>query len=108
MSLKVLSRDDVFTKSPAWREPGITNYLTMYSSVFGGVVTDPALMVIPLDDRVINRSTKTVFIRHTHPFTDAGQDPAINNLPAASPRCKGDAPDHRSLSRKTCCRESST
>jgi len=27
----------------------------MYSSVFGGVVTDPALMVIPLDDHIINR-----------------------------------------------------
>jgi branched-chain amino acid aminotransferase len=27
----------------------------MYSSVFGGVVTDPALMVMPLDDHIINR-----------------------------------------------------
>ncbi|MBA7699041.1 hypothetical protein ES703_107725 [subsurface metagenome] len=27
----------------------------MYSSVFGGVVTDPALMVIPVDDHIINR-----------------------------------------------------
>jgi len=27
----------------------------MYSSVFGGVVTDPALMVVPVDDHIINR-----------------------------------------------------
>jgi branched-chain amino acid aminotransferase len=27
----------------------------MYSSVFGGIVTDPALMVMPLDDHIINR-----------------------------------------------------
>jgi len=55
MSLKVLSRDEVFAGSPRWRDPGRSNYLAMYSSVFGGVVTDPALMVMPLDDHVINR-----------------------------------------------------
>lgn len=55
MSLKVLSRDDIFGRKPEWREQGGSNYLAMYSSVFGGVVTDPALMVIPVDDRVINR-----------------------------------------------------
>ncbi len=55
MSLKVLSRDEIFSGAPEWREPGGSNYLAMYSSVFGGVVTDPALMVIPLDDHVINR-----------------------------------------------------
>ena len=55
MSLKILSRDEVFCKAPKWREPGGSNYLAMYSSVFGGVVTDPSLMVIPIDDHVVNR-----------------------------------------------------
>ncbi len=55
MSLKVLSRDEIFAQEPEWREPGGSTYLAMYSSVFGGVVTDPALMVMPLDDHVINR-----------------------------------------------------
>ena len=55
MSLKVLSRDEVFAGSPKWREVGASNYHAMYSSVFGGVVTEPALMVVPVDDRVINR-----------------------------------------------------
>jgi len=55
MSLRILSRDEIFTEAPEWREPGRSAYLAMYSSVFGGVVTDPALMVIPLDDHIINR-----------------------------------------------------
>lgn len=55
MSLSILSKDEIFTEVPEWREPGRSSYLAMYSSVFGGVVTDPALMVIPLDDHIINR-----------------------------------------------------
>ncbi len=55
MSLRILSRDEIFAGKPEWREPGRSSYLAMYSSVFGGVVTDPALMVIPLDDHIINR-----------------------------------------------------
>ncbi|GAH34342.1 unnamed protein product, partial [marine sediment metagenome] len=53
--MRVLSRDEIFTKRPEWREPGRSSYLAMYSSVFDGVVTDPALMVMPLDDHIINR-----------------------------------------------------
>lgn len=55
MGLKVLSRDEIFADAPKWREPGAGNYLAMYSSVFGGVVTDPALMMVPVDDHIINR-----------------------------------------------------
>jgi len=55
MSIRFLSRDEIFTEKPEWREPGRSRYLAMYSSVFDGVVTDPALMVIPLDDHIINR-----------------------------------------------------
>jgi 4-amino-4-deoxychorismate lyase len=31
------------------------NYYSMYSSVLGGIVTDPALMVVPLDDHMVHR-----------------------------------------------------
>jgi 4-amino-4-deoxychorismate lyase len=31
------------------------NFYSMYSSVFGGIVTDPALMVLPLDDHMAHR-----------------------------------------------------
>ena len=55
MSLRILFRDEIFAATPKWQEPGGADYLAMYSSVFGGVVTEPALMVMPLDDHVINR-----------------------------------------------------
>ena len=53
--LKILSKDDIFSEKPKWRNPGGAKYFAMYSSVFGGVVTDPALMVIPLDDHMVHR-----------------------------------------------------
>ena len=31
------------------------NFYSMYSSVLGGIVTDPALMVLPLDDHMVHR-----------------------------------------------------
>ncbi|KAF8035817.1 hypothetical protein BT93_C1749 [Corymbia citriodora subsp. variegata] len=34
---------------------GKQRYLAMYSSVVGGIVTDPAAMVIPLDDHMVHR-----------------------------------------------------
>lgn len=30
-------------------------YLAMYSSVFGGITTDPTAMVIPMDDHMVHR-----------------------------------------------------
>ncbi len=54
-NLKVLSRDEIFSKEPEWRVPGGSKYFSMYSSAFGGVVTDPALMVVPMDDHMMHR-----------------------------------------------------
>src|ERR1043166_9980163 len=31
------------------------NFFAMYSSVVGGIVTDPALMVLPIDDHMVHR-----------------------------------------------------
>src|SRR5580765_8463604 len=31
------------------------NFFAMYSSVLGGIVTDPAFMVLPLDDHMVHR-----------------------------------------------------
>lgn len=53
--LKILSRDEIFSKEPEWRSSGHSKYFAMYSSVFGGVVTDPALMVVSLDDHMVYR-----------------------------------------------------
>lgn len=67
MSLRVLSREEIFANAPKWREQGGADYRAMYSSVFGGVVTEPAMMVLPVDDRVINRGDA---IFEYFPFTD--------------------------------------
>jgi 4-amino-4-deoxychorismate lyase len=34
---------------------GKQQYLAMYSSIFGGITTDPAAMVIPMDDHMVHR-----------------------------------------------------
>lgn len=39
----------------ALRRPYQAAYHAMYSSLFGGIVTDPALMLIPLDDHMVHR-----------------------------------------------------
>ncbi|MBE0477612.1 aminotransferase class IV [Candidatus Aerophobetes bacterium] len=53
--LKLLSKEEIFSQKAIWREPGREKYFSMYSSVFGGVVTEPAFMVIPLDDHMVHR-----------------------------------------------------
>lgn len=37
------------------KRPYHDGYYAMYSSLFGGIVTDPALMLLPLDDHVVHR-----------------------------------------------------
>ena len=34
---------------------GKQQFLAMYSSVYGGITTDPAAMVIPMDDHMVHR-----------------------------------------------------
>jgi 4-amino-4-deoxychorismate lyase len=51
--MPILTRDEVFT--------GLTKlntqrrYKAMYSSLFGGIVTDPALMLLPIDEHMVHR-----------------------------------------------------
>lgn len=37
------------------RRPFHEQYFAMYSSVYGGIVTDPVLMMVPMDDHVVHR-----------------------------------------------------
>jgi branched-chain amino acid aminotransferase len=37
------------------RQPFTRNYYAMYSTVLGGIVTDPALMTLPIDDHMVHR-----------------------------------------------------
>ncbi|MED6176842.1 hypothetical protein PIB30_092172 [Stylosanthes scabra] len=53
----LLSSNQAIERLKTFRETikGKQQYLAMYSSIFGGVTTDPAAMVIPMDDHMVHR-----------------------------------------------------
>ncbi|KAJ4958895.1 hypothetical protein NE237_026006 [Protea cynaroides] len=53
----ILSGSEVMERLKANREniKGKQLFLAMYSSIFGGITTDPATMVIPMDDHMVHR-----------------------------------------------------
>ena len=53
--LRILSASDVVDQLKALRARQPVKYTAFYSSQLGGVVTDPALMVIPFDDHMVHR-----------------------------------------------------
>jgi 4-amino-4-deoxychorismate lyase len=53
--VQLLSADDVLSHLRALRVRQPVQYWAFYSSQLGGVVTDPALMVIPFDDHMVHR-----------------------------------------------------
>jgi 4-amino-4-deoxychorismate lyase len=53
--LQVLTADDVLARLGALRTRQPVTYSAFYSSQLVGVVTDPALMVIPFDDHMVHR-----------------------------------------------------
>ncbi len=54
-TLRVLTADDVLARFTSLRSRQPVNYFAFYSSQLGGVVTDPALMVLPFDDHIVHR-----------------------------------------------------
>ncbi len=50
-----LDPDDFPRWSRNLSQPYHAQYLAMYSSVFGGIVTDPRLMLVPADDHLVHR-----------------------------------------------------
>jgi 4-amino-4-deoxychorismate lyase len=53
--LRVLADVDVLASLRVLREKQPVKFAAFYSSQLGGVVTDPALMVIPFDDHIVHR-----------------------------------------------------
>src|SRR5215208_8497177 len=53
--LPVLSPDHVLAALRTMRERQPVKFAAFYSSQIGGVVTDPALMVLPFDDHMVHR-----------------------------------------------------
>src|SRR6187401_3164022 len=53
--LPVLAADEVLTALRALRRRQPVKYSAFYSSQLGGIVTDPALMILPFDDHMVHR-----------------------------------------------------
>ncbi|MCE5242045.1 MAG: aminotransferase class IV [Syntrophobacteraceae bacterium] len=53
--VRILSFDEVVDGLLRCKEPYHEKYLAMYSSYYGGIVTDPALMAVPVDDHLVHR-----------------------------------------------------
>ncbi|KAH7682463.1 4-amino-4-deoxychorismate lyase protein [Dioscorea alata] len=53
----VLSNTEVAERLRTYQEQNQSNqhYMAMFSSIFGGITTDPAAMVIPMDDHMVHR-----------------------------------------------------
>jgi hypothetical protein len=55
-AVRVLSPEEVLTQLRSTvHAAAAQQYFALYSSILGGVVTDPALMVIPFDDHMVHR-----------------------------------------------------
>jgi 4-amino-4-deoxychorismate lyase len=55
VSPQMLADQDVLARLRALRQKQPVKYTAFYSSQLGGIVTDPALMVIPFDDHMVHR-----------------------------------------------------
>ena len=53
--LRLLAAEDVLASLTALRAKQPVKYAAFYSSQLGGIVTDPALMIIPFDDHMVHR-----------------------------------------------------
>lgn len=54
-NIPVLKPDEAVARLRARNEPYQADYYAMYSSLLAGIVTDPALMLVPADDHVVHR-----------------------------------------------------
>jgi 4-amino-4-deoxychorismate lyase len=52
---RILTADDVLASLAALRSRQPVKYWAFYSSQLGGIVTDPALMLLPFDDHMVHR-----------------------------------------------------
>src|SRR6188472_3317872 len=55
LNLQMLGADEVLGNLRAMRERQPVKFSAFYSSQLGGIVTDPALMVLPFDDHMVHR-----------------------------------------------------
>lgn len=53
--IPILTRDEAIARLQDAVHAKTSNFYAVYSSALGGIVTDPALMVLPLDDHMVHR-----------------------------------------------------
>ncbi len=53
--IPILTSEDVIAAMRTLRMNQRVNFWAFYSSQLGGIVTDPALMVLPFDDHMVHR-----------------------------------------------------
>ena len=53
--IPILNTENAVTRLRQSAHAKAANFYSMYSSILGGIVTDPALMVLPLDDHMVHR-----------------------------------------------------
>ena len=51
----IFNREQAITRLRETVHAKAANFYAMYSSIFGGIVNDPAVMVLPLDDHMVHR-----------------------------------------------------
>lgn len=52
---RVMNFEDAFQAMQLRLPRGAFDFLAFYSSVLGGIVTDPALMTVPMDEHMVHR-----------------------------------------------------
>lgn len=55
MSIPLLSSVEILKKLEERKYPQKNSYFAMYSSWYGGIVLDPSLMLVPVDDHLVHR-----------------------------------------------------
>ncbi len=55
MSIPLLSSEEILKKIRLYSYQQKQTYLAMYSSWYGGIVKDPSLMLVPIDDHLVHR-----------------------------------------------------
>lgn len=56
MEIPIYTPADLAARLETFRRPWHQNYLAMYSSLWAGIVTDPVLMTVPVDDHLVHRA----------------------------------------------------
>ncbi len=55
MTIPILNEKEIVAKLQTQKNPFFSEYYAFYSSWFGGIVKDPCMMLLPIDDHMVHR-----------------------------------------------------